>query len=136
MRVASRHADGGYFGLVKHAEQVRYGPREALQGIPFWIGFGVVFTHGKCASLRAHFAGAAWLLGFDGWSKTASLPGSDALKKKDVQNRRRACQHMIGRCWLRLEWYERPEAGVLREALRPFRSIPQSGEKSWSDALA
>lgn len=41
MGVASRHADGGYFGLVKHAEQVRYGPREALQGTPFWIGFGV-----------------------------------------------------------------------------------------------
>lgn len=25
-----RHADEGYFGLVKHAEQVRYVPREAL----------------------------------------------------------------------------------------------------------
>ena len=77
-----RHADGEYFGLVKHAEQVRYGPREALHGTPFWIGFGVVFTHGKCVSLRARFAGAAWLLWFEGWSKTASLPGSDALKKR------------------------------------------------------
>ncbi len=44
MGVASRHADGGYFGLVKHAEQVRYGPRKALQGTPFWIDFWVIFT--------------------------------------------------------------------------------------------
>jgi len=34
-----RHADGGYFGLVKHAEQVRYVPREALAKTPFWIAF-------------------------------------------------------------------------------------------------
>lgn len=39
-----RHADGGYFGLVKHAEQVRYEPREASQRTPFWIGFGMSFT--------------------------------------------------------------------------------------------
>jgi len=28
---------GRYFGLVKHAEQVRYVPREALGKTPFWI---------------------------------------------------------------------------------------------------
>lgn len=30
---------GRYFGLVKHAEQVRYVPREALAKTPFWIAF-------------------------------------------------------------------------------------------------
>jgi hypothetical protein len=34
---------GGYFGLVKHAEQMRYGPREALQGDSFLDWFWVVF---------------------------------------------------------------------------------------------
>lgn len=44
--------------------------------------FGVDLMGEKRVSLRAHFAGAAWLLGFERWSKTASLPGSDALKKR------------------------------------------------------
>jgi len=38
---------GGYFGLVKHTEQVRYVPREALAKTPFWIaweGWGQVAT--------------------------------------------------------------------------------------------
>ena len=59
-----RHADGGYCGLVKHAEQVRYVPREAFARAPFRIAFGVDLMDEKRVSLRAHFAGAAWLLGF------------------------------------------------------------------------
>jgi hypothetical protein len=53
---------GRYFGQVKHAEQVRYVPREALAKTPFWIAFGVGLMDEKRVSLRAHFAGAAWLL--------------------------------------------------------------------------
>jgi hypothetical protein len=46
-----------------------------------------------------------------------------------VRDRKRACQRMIGRWWLRLGLYGRPEAVVLRVAMRPFKSIPQSGQK-------
>lgn len=35
---------GWYFGLVKHAEQVRYRPREALQRFLSGLIFGVAFT--------------------------------------------------------------------------------------------
>ena len=77
-----RHADGGYLGRVKHAEQVRYVPREAVMKLLSGLLFGVDLMGEKRVSLRAHFAGAAWLLGFERWSKTASLPGSDALKKR------------------------------------------------------
>jgi hypothetical protein len=34
-----RHADGGYFGQVKQAEQVRYVPREAFAKTSSWIDF-------------------------------------------------------------------------------------------------
>lgn len=77
-----RHADGGYLGRVKHAEQVRYVPREAFMKLLSGLLFGVDLMGEKRVSLRAHFAGAAWLLGLEMWSKTASLPGSDALKKR------------------------------------------------------
>jgi hypothetical protein len=39
MGAAAVMQTGGYFGLVKHAEQVRYVPREALGKTPFWIAF-------------------------------------------------------------------------------------------------
>ena len=33
---------GRYFGLVKHAEQVRYVPREALARTPFLVAFLII----------------------------------------------------------------------------------------------
>lgn len=63
MRAASRHETGRYFGQVKHAEQVRYVPREALAELLSGLLFGVGLMDEKRVSLRAHFAGAAWLLG-------------------------------------------------------------------------
>jgi hypothetical protein len=37
---------------------------------------------------------------------------------------------MIGRCWLRLEWYGWPEAAVLREALGRSDPSRKSGERN------
>ena len=54
---------GRYFGLVKHAEQVRYVPREALAKTPFWIAFWGKFDGEKRLSHRVQHVEPAWLLG-------------------------------------------------------------------------
>jgi hypothetical protein len=63
---------------------------------------------------------------FGGWSKTASLPGSDALKKGRSGSQASMSAHdramvayvgMVGQL----------DTAVLREAIRPFRSVPRCG---------
>lgn len=53
----------GYFGLVKHAEQVRYVPREALAKTPFWIVLLIIFVAQK--NSESEFLGRCGVLESD-----------------------------------------------------------------------
>lgn len=57
---------GGCFGQVKHAEQVRYVLGGLVQRVLYRLLLGVDLMREERVSLRARFAGAAWLLGFIG----------------------------------------------------------------------
>lgn len=97
-----------------------------LQRLPSGLLFGVGLMDEKRVSLRAHFAGAAWLLGLRCIYRSRHYQGSDALKKgrsgsqASMSAHDRAIVAYVG-------IVEQLNAALLREAIRPFRSVPRCG---------
>lgn len=63
---------------------------------------------------------------FDAYLQVASLPGSDALKKRRSESQASMSAHdraMVAY----VEMVEQLDAAGLREAIRPFRSVPRCG---------